>query len=186
MDKHAVAHSSKKSMAAQEKDELAEWIAVLGKNGFRKSPGAKSLARLEKLAPVPDGLAALWRWSDGLKGGCFFDPKSEELDEDEGLYFLSVRQAETEMKYDVGPKEGLVFGSDAAGGLLVAVGTKGRVDFWEHETRKQTPLASSFSAFLKRSTRALKKRGAPSTTAPDATPLQATVRTRSPKRACAR
>jgi hypothetical protein len=142
-----------------------------------KNDGAKALSAVEKKArPIPSSLAELWQWSDGAKEPCFFDPESATLKEDEGLRFLSLKEAASEMKERPGPKEGVVFGSDLGGGLLVAIGEKGRVASWDHETDELEVIAPTFDAFLKRSTRALKARGKKATKAPPASPMSVALK----------
>ena len=151
------------------------FFKALEKAHIRKLSGATSLARIEKRTQIPPLLAELWRRSDGLEEGCFFDPDSEEIEEEDGLHFLTVGQAASEMLTSPRPREGVVFGSDLGGTLLVAIGPTGAVKRWDHESGELEPVARTFDAFLKRCTRALKKRGAIAA-APPATPLQLAVK----------
>ena len=86
-----------------------------------------------------------------------FDPKSDSLEDDEGLRLLTARQS-CAVARDL---EGLVpFATDGAGNYVCVEAKSGRVVDWDHETKKTRKLSASLEAYVDAAARALKKRSA--------------------------
>lgn len=145
-------------MAKSMKVLLRAFEAELGRAGLKRSRGAKSAgAGATKDGEHLAALAALWAWSNGARDPIFFDPKSDSLDDDEGLRFLTVQQSHA-LARDLA---GLVpLATDGAGNCVCVEAKSGRVVDWDHETKKTRKLATSLEAYLEAATRALKKRSA--------------------------
>lgn len=143
-------------MAAKKKTvpTIEETLARLGPKPKGKKKGASTFAKLEALTPVPDGLRALWGYSNGfprlfLRGDSFTECTDD-------LYTVDVAAKVMKMNVEAGMSPKLLpFGGEAGSGDSLVLDVKtGRVLYWDHEEGEadtSDPVAKSLDELLARS-----------------------------------
>jgi hypothetical protein len=151
--------------------ELAEALQKYAPARCAKFRGAKRFAALEKLVEIPDSLRALWSWVDGTNEIIV----AGEIDEASDLMSVAEAASATAKLRKVATFSAdlVPFATDGAGNFAV-VDARGRVLDWDHETRKTTTIAPSFTRLLARTMTAIRNKelwGGPEAPKGSANPL---------------